>query len=65
MHAIGDGEDFELLFTVPQDKIRMVPSEIDGIPLTRIGKIVSRTGLWAKDKRGVRQLPPNGYVHGS
>jgi thiamine-monophosphate kinase len=65
MHAIGDGEDFELLFTVPQEKIGSVPSEIDGIPLTRIGKIVSRTGLWAKDKRGVRQLPPNGYVHGS
>lgn len=65
MHAIGDGEDFELLFTVPQDEIGLVPSEIDGIPLTRIGKIVSRTGLWAKDKRGVRQLPPNGYVHGS
>jgi len=65
MHAIGDGEDFELLFTVPPDKIRLVPSEIDGVPLTRIGKIVSRTGLWAKDKRGVRQLPPNGYVHGS
>ncbi|MCU0719160.1 MAG: thiamine-phosphate kinase [Pirellula sp.] len=65
MHAIGDGEDFELLFTVPQDKIALVPSDIDGISLTRIGKIVSRTGLWAKDKRGVRQLPPNGYVHGS
>ncbi|MCU0713997.1 MAG: thiamine-phosphate kinase [Pirellula sp.] len=65
MHAIGDGEDFELLFTVPQDKIASVPSELDGVPLKRIGKIVSRTGLWAKDKRGVRQLPPNGYVHGS
>jgi thiamine-monophosphate kinase len=65
MHAIGDGEDFELLFTVPQDKIASIPSELDGVPLTRIGKIVSRTGLWAKDKRGVRQLPPNGYVHGS
>ena len=65
LHAIGDGEDFELLFTVPKEKIGSVPSEIDGVPLTRIGKIVSRTGLWAKDKRGVRQLPPNGYVHGS
>lgn len=64
-HAVGDGEDFELLFTVPSDKVAEVPDQIDGIPLTQIGKIVSRTGLWAKDKRGVRQLPPNGYVHGS
>jgi thiamine-monophosphate kinase len=64
-HAVGDGEDFELLFTVPSDKVAEVPDQIDGIPLTQIGRIVSRTGLWAKDKRGVRQLPPNGYVHGS
>jgi thiamine-monophosphate kinase len=63
-HALGDGEDFELLLTVSPEHEDRLPREIDGVPLTKIGKIVSRTGLWSKDKSGVRQLPPKGYVHG-
>lgn len=62
-HAIGDGEDFELLLAVPKEKLPRMPSEIDGVPLTRIGEFVSRTGLWAKERGGVKQLPPRGYVH--
>jgi thiamine-monophosphate kinase len=64
-HALGDGEDFELLLTVSEENLPKLPSEIDGVPLTKIGTIVGRTGLWAKDKSGVRQLPPKGYVHGA
>ena len=63
-HALGDGEDFELLMAIPQEKLAKLPSEIDGISLTRIGTIVTRTGLWSKDKTGVKQLAPRGYVHG-
>jgi thiamine-monophosphate kinase len=64
-HAIGDGEDFELLMAVDPAKIALLPSEVDGVPLTVIGTFVSRTGLWSRNKRGVVQLQPRGYVHGS
>ena len=63
-HALGDGEDFELLMAVPQEKLESLPREILGVPLTRIGTFVTRTGLWSKDKTGVKQLAPKGYVHG-
>ena len=63
-HALGDGEDFELLMAVPQAKLARLPAEIGGVPLTQIGTFVSRTGLWSKDKTGVKQLAPRGYVHG-
>lgn len=62
-HALGDGEDFELLMTVKGDFADQFPKQIQGVPLTRIGTIVSRTGLWTKEKSGVKQLPPKGYVH--
>lgn len=63
-HALGDGEDFELLLAIAADSVDRIPEKIDGVPLTRIGTFVSRTGLWAKTKKGVEQLPPRGYVHG-
>ncbi len=63
-HALGDGEDFELLLAVPEHVLSKLPDQIDGIPLTRIGTFVTRTGLWSKDKSGVKQLAPRGYVHG-
>ena len=63
-HALGDGEDFELLMAVPRDHLAKLPSEIAGVPLTHIGTFVTRTGLWSKDKTGVKQLSPRGYVHG-
>jgi thiamine-monophosphate kinase len=49
---------------IAADSVDRVPKQIDGVPLTRIGTFVSRTGLWSKTKRGVEQLPPRGYVHG-
>jgi len=63
-HALGDGEDFELLLSVPQENLSRLPKEILGVPITRIGTFVTRTGLWSKDKTGVKQLAPRGYVHG-
>lgn len=62
-HAIGDGEDFELLLAIPASKLSQMPVEINGISLTQIGTFISRTGLWSRDKSGVKQLPPKGYVH--
>ena len=62
-HALGDGEDFELLLAVDSNRLGDLPSEVAGIPLTQIGTFVSRTGLWARNKRGLVQLPARGYVH--
>ncbi len=62
-HALGDGEDFELLMAIPHEKLTLLPAEIGGISLTQIGTFVTRTGLWSKDKAGVKQLAPRGYVH--
>ncbi|NUN14612.1 MAG: thiamine-phosphate kinase [Myxococcales bacterium] len=38
--AVGLGEDYELLFTVPADTA--VPLQIDGIPITHIGEVLPR-----------------------
>ncbi len=62
-HAVGDGEDFELLLAVSKDRIIDLPSSIAGVPLTRIGTFVGRTGLWSRTRSGVKQFAPKGYVH--
>ncbi len=64
-HALGDGEDFELVFAVaPEDGRRLVEIQpVAGVTLTRIGQFVVEKGLWL-EKVGERQLlPPQGYVH--
>jgi thiamine-monophosphate kinase len=39
-HALGDGEDYELCFTVsPTEAERVLPAQIDGVPVTRVGII--------------------------
>ena len=38
-HAIGDGEDYELLFSIAAERVDSMPSEIEGVPITRIGTI--------------------------
>ena len=46
-HALGDGEDFELLLAVPPDEaLRMVAEQPLGVPLTEIGEYTAETGLW-------------------
>lgn len=40
-HAIGDGEDYELCFTVPEAQVRSaLPSVVEGVPVRQIGRIV-------------------------
>jgi thiamine-monophosphate kinase len=64
-HALGDGEDFELLLAIPDSEMKRLPAELAGVRLTSIGRFVSRTGLWQRDGGKVRQLAPKGYVHGT
>ena len=40
--ALNGGEDYELLFTAPP--AARVPSSIEGVPVTQIGRIVTRSG---------------------
>ncbi len=38
-HAVGDGEDYELCFTVSADVADRMPTQIDGVTITRIGSM--------------------------
>jgi thiamine-monophosphate kinase len=65
-HALGDGEDFELILAVPPaDATRMiVEAPHSGIALTDIGQFVSERGLWQRDSAGnMSRLAPRGWVH--
>ena len=64
-HALGDGEDFELILAVPpDDAARMLAEQPLGVPLARIGQFVAEPGLWQADGRGGRTaLVPRGYEH--
>jgi len=65
--ALGDGEDFELLFTVPPG---LAVALLDGwkaqfpkLRLSCIGKITKTPGVSLRDATGVHSLKSNGYVH--
>ncbi len=65
--ALTDGEDFELLFTVPS---RSAVPVLDGwkarfpdVPLACIGRITDNPGLRLRDRRGVHEFPEHGYTH--
>ncbi len=65
--ALSDGEDFELLFTLPS---RQAVPLLDGwkaqfpdIRLTCIGKTLEEPGLRIRDDKSGRPLDIDGYVH--
>ena len=64
-HALMDGEDFELLFTVAPAVSRRLPSLVEGVRLTEIGRVVGRpAGVEMIDERGrVEPLVPAGFRH--
>ncbi|MCO8124825.1 thiamine-phosphate kinase [Stieleria sp. TO1_6] len=62
-HAWSDGEDFELLLAVsPDDAQRLLAADLP-TPLTAIGTIVGRTGIWKKQEGKFQRLSPQGYEH--
>jgi len=67
MFALTGGEDFELLFTVPEGRIShlMRLTRHKRLRLSRIGKILPRAaGIKLKDDRGrVVPFPARGYEH--
>jgi len=63
-HALGDGEDFELVFTLsPTEGEKLLREQtVSGIALTKIGECVE-SGLWLKEKGERRLFEPKGWVH--
>jgi len=63
-HALSDGEDFELLFTVNADDGRRLLAEqpVAGLTLSHIGECVP-DGMWLETTGRRDKLEPRGYVH--
>ena len=65
--ALTDGEDFELLFTVPaRSSVALLDAWKERFPKTRlscIGKIRKEPGLVLRSNRGSREINDHGYVH--
>ena len=62
-HAWSDGEDFELILTMSQEDAEKVERAKWGCPLTRIGVLTSRTGLWKLENGRHVRLAPQGFLH--
>lgn len=64
--ALTGGEDYELLFTAPDsaaERLRKI-AEDEGLPITRIGRIVSEPGTRLADGEGKSApLPPPLFEH--
>jgi thiamine-monophosphate kinase len=65
-HALADGEDFELLFTVsPADGQKLLSEPAFSTPVSHIGDVVAGTGCHLKSPDGtLKPLPALGWKHG-
>ncbi len=61
-HALGDGEDFELIFTVSAADGEKLLREQPVPELAKIGECVE-SGLWLEECGTRRPLAPTGWVH--
>ncbi|MEY4916181.1 MAG: thiamine-phosphate kinase, partial [Verrucomicrobiota bacterium] len=65
--ALTDGEDFELLFTLPsKSAVKLLDGwkkKFPGVKLSCIGKIVAGEGILIRDKIGTQTFNAHGYVH--
>lgn len=66
-HALADGEDFEILFTLRPKEVAKLPGRIFGTKITRVGEIVSRQqGLkffHSPEDRRIIHVSKKGFVH--
>lgn len=64
-HALGDGEDFELILAIPpHEAAELIARQPVDAPLTQIGYFVAEPGLFAGSPDGTRSpLTPHGYEH--
>jgi len=63
-HALGDGEDFELILTAPPDTARAIVSDTaTGVKISPIGAITGGKGLYSSHAEGRRRIEVTGYRH--
>ena len=65
-HALADGEDFELIMTMPPDAAHAIVAAAPslGLPVTVIGAVEAGSGLVAVVEDGSRRpLAPRGFLH--
>lgn len=62
-HALGDGEDFELILAIPPSELAKLQQIAGPQHSMVIGAFTSRTGLWTQHGSRLLQLPTTGYVH--
>lgn len=64
-HALGDGEDFELVVAVaPEDGRRLLHEQpVPGVTLMKIGECLPGAGLMLEEAGKRRPLAPRGYRH--
>jgi len=65
--ALGDGEDFELLFSVSSgDAVALLDAwnkQFPDLRLSCIGRITEERGLKLRDATGIHSLESHGYIH--
>ncbi len=64
-HALGDGQDFELLFAVDPAKAQAILRDrpVD-CEITHVGELIAGQGLWQQRSDGTRSpLEPTGWRH--
>jgi thiamine-monophosphate kinase len=60
--ALHGGDDYELLFTVPARKAKLLPKTFQGVALTTIGRITRSRKVLVVDEQGhATQLMPRGW----
>jgi thiamine-monophosphate kinase len=64
-HALGDGEDFELILAAPSRQAAELISRqpLAPVRLTDIGEFVADRGLWQRRAGSVLPLKPRGWEH--
>ncbi|MEI6240394.1 MAG: thiamine-phosphate kinase [Planctomycetia bacterium] len=66
-HALGDGEDFELILAMPPEAAHALVAAAGSppldLPITVIGAVEAGSGLVAETATGRSLLEPRGYVH--
>ena len=64
-HALNDGEDFELILSMPSGEAERLLADTDAkVPLTKIGVVVSSyQEIRSQTGGAVKTILPKGYIH--
>ena len=61
--ALAGGDDYELAFTVPPERERLLADATLAVPISRVGVVERRPGLRCLDPDGILRPVPAGYEH--